>query len=337
MGNRANLEAVIRERWRVEQDGYLALGKHLADEINLAVKSNGLDGEYLIRIPVAPRLKDDDKLIEKALYRKKYENAYEGVTDKVGVRIVVLTEEDVNTAEALVLKMPGIKHNKTKDYKEDRIKDPKSFGYQGLHYELSLEEQQEIDGSKVPSSYICELQIRTLLQHAVSELSHDLTYKSPFESQPNLERIVTSCTSAAEILSEQFSKASAVVKEQIKRLDKITTALLEEYGKIFHAQPKLNFEFQQHVLDGLSPIISLYASEDVLLAEVREFVSLNSDGLRAVVDDRREEFLYKQPIIILLFYLAYVHSNGLIRNWPYDREYLEPLFDNIGSQMPEVY
>ena len=53
--------------------------------------------DIFIRLPAKPRLKQDGSLITKAFYRddKNYKNPFDEITDKVGVRFVVLLENEI--------------------------------------------------------------------------------------------------------------------------------------------------------------------------------------------------------------------------------------------------
>ena len=79
--------------WHAERDAYLAWGKLLSDTVidALGPLIHPVDVSYFLKTAVQPRLKDDQKLVEKAFYRnKQYVDPYDDITDKVGTRFVVL-------------------------------------------------------------------------------------------------------------------------------------------------------------------------------------------------------------------------------------------------------
>jgi putative GTP pyrophosphokinase len=90
-------EAEFIDRWRKEHPIYAAWGRFvgvtLSDAIRGRVAPTKL--EMFLKLPVIPRIKEQDSILQKAFYRgKKYQNPYEEIEDKVGLRFVVLLTED---------------------------------------------------------------------------------------------------------------------------------------------------------------------------------------------------------------------------------------------------
>jgi putative GTP pyrophosphokinase len=83
------LERWYRERPLVEAWGKFVAQKKLMENISPLVAP--VRADIFIRIPAGPRIKQDGSLATKAFYRdKNYENPLDDITDKVGVRLVVL-------------------------------------------------------------------------------------------------------------------------------------------------------------------------------------------------------------------------------------------------------
>ncbi|WP_265099259.1 hypothetical protein [Yersinia ruckeri] len=77
-----------------EKDIYSSWGKLVLQNIQNKLKENEM--ESILKIEPSYRMKDISSLIEKAFYRSKnYKNPYEDITDKVGVRFVVLLTDDI--------------------------------------------------------------------------------------------------------------------------------------------------------------------------------------------------------------------------------------------------
>src|SRR5436190_1144205 len=99
-------ESDFLSRWREDEPIYAAWGrfvaKTLSDMIRDRVAPTRL--EMFLRIPVIPRVKESDSLLQKAFYRgKEYQNPYDDIEDKVGLRFVVLLTEDIRTIEAAII------------------------------------------------------------------------------------------------------------------------------------------------------------------------------------------------------------------------------------------
>lgn len=86
--------------------------------------------------------------------------------DLAGVRVVCDYLSDVETIRGYLQEHPAVKviHSKTKDY----INKPKE-GYRGIHLVVRI--LTSFGWTK------CEVQVRTTLQHAWAEKTHDLLYK----------------------------------------------------------------------------------------------------------------------------------------------------------------
>ncbi|MGV9865684.1 GTP pyrophosphokinase [Rhodococcus koreensis] len=165
------------------------------------------------------RIKEPTRLLVKA-QTKKYEEAiknptdvFEVLTDIVGTRITCNTVEDVHHVvnaiqAASTLRLPyGIPEDKCY---EDYITIPKESGYRAIHLLVAVDVPT---GSKyVPIT--CEVQVRTLLQHAWGELTHEDTFKPEIRVPP----LVTA-------LSKRLATTLAV-------LDEIAQDLRDELAKI---------------------------------------------------------------------------------------------------------
>lgn len=172
------------------------------------------------RLRVEPgRVKDAPRLLAKA-QSKKYaeaikdpEDIFTVITDIAGTRLTCNTMKDVHTiAEAIkssaTLNFPtAIPEDRAF---EDYIVAPKPSGYRAVHL---LVEVEVPDGSQY-RHITCEIQARTLLQHAWGELTHEDTFK-PEVQVPRL----------VETLSKRLATALAV-------LDEIAQDLRDELEKI---------------------------------------------------------------------------------------------------------
>nr|WP_249804714.1 MULTISPECIES: hypothetical protein [unclassified Bradyrhizobium] len=67
-------------------------------------------------------------------------------------------------------------------------KTPYEFRYQSVHYIVRSRGDQKLDGQNITAGTPCEVQIRTLLQHAHSELTHDTIYKPSVKGTPAIAR-----------------------------------------------------------------------------------------------------------------------------------------------------
>lgn len=206
-------EQEILERWEADKPLYWAWAKLIAQEIERrlvpAVAPTPLD--YFLKVPMVPRIKGDTSLIDKALYRgKPYKDPYEDITDKVGMRYVVLLTTHITTLCSIIESADCEafwSQTKDKDFEADKISKPLEFSYQSVHYVLRSKAGLSIDGQNLPEGLTCEVQIRTLLQHAHSELTHDTLYKPKSTAKPSVKRTVAKSMALIEATDEFFEQA----------------------------------------------------------------------------------------------------------------------------------
>jgi putative GTP pyrophosphokinase len=174
-------EVEFLRKWDSEREMYIAWGSFVATQISdaLQVADQTLDLKKFLKIPPTPRVKEADSLLGKAFHRNKpYKNPYEEIEDKIGVRFVVLLTSDIKNI-ARVIENSKLWHaSLDKDYEAERDNRPLEFTYQSMHYVLKAADDLTIEnGIAIPRGTPCEVQLRTLLQHAHSELTHDSIYK----------------------------------------------------------------------------------------------------------------------------------------------------------------
>src|SRR5882724_976000 len=131
------------------------------------------------------RIKSANRLLLKAQlskYRdriKKPEDIFVEIHDIVGTRISCNTLNDVyavareikTVATSQLANCTMVKQHE--DYEDDYIKNPKESGYRGLSLLVGV----PVAIGDHTEHVTCEIQIRTLLQHAWGELTHEDTYK----------------------------------------------------------------------------------------------------------------------------------------------------------------
>ncbi|MNM52001.1 hypothetical protein D3C81_630720 [compost metagenome] len=170
-------------------------GKAITDELTM---KHGA----LLKVPASMRVKDVVSARKKQL-KKGYSNPALEMTDLVGARFVVLTSDEVlpilDTIRASVL----WDHKQTRDPGAEAEQHPTVFEYQSHHYELR---------PKGDSHLCCEVQVRTLLQHTIAELSHDAFYKASVEAPNHAMRLVARSIALMETTDELLCKAMQTVR-----------------------------------------------------------------------------------------------------------------------------
>ncbi|MFB5084625.1 GTP pyrophosphokinase [Symbiobacterium thermophilum] len=187
------------ETFRSQQALYQAFGQcvqqllsHLLDEANIPI--NG----------ITYRVKSVDALAEKLTRPgKDYESLIE-VTDLVGVRVVTNFADDVDR----VVRVIDRHFEVDLDHSEDkRPHDPHWFGYSSVHRVcllppavLARPEYARFAGLR------CEIQVRSILQHAWAEIEHDLGYKVAGGIPSSLRRRFSMLAGLLELADDQFMR-----------------------------------------------------------------------------------------------------------------------------------
>ncbi len=134
---------------------------------------------------------------------KSYRNLAD-ITDLAGVRITAYFAEDVD----VIAKMLRSEFRIDEKYSIDKRKytNPNQFGYQSLHYVLSFKANRgSLSEYRKFSEFKCEVQVRSILQHAWAEIEHDLGYKSSSGVPAPLRRKFARIAGLLELADEEFS------------------------------------------------------------------------------------------------------------------------------------
>lgn len=153
------------------------------------------------------RVKQRERLLAKAAL-PKYESrilrppdVFRHITDIAGMRITCNTVDDIDSVVAAIkrsatLAFPSwIEPSKCL---EDYVKSPKPSGYRAVHLLVGVRVPNGGDFEEIA----CEIQIRTLLQHAWGELTHEETFKTEFEIPELVSKLSTRLATTLAVLDE---------------------------------------------------------------------------------------------------------------------------------------
>ena len=104
----------------------------------------------------------------------KYDDPFNQITDIAGVRVICFVNSDVDKICDIVLKT--FSADNIEDVGE-RIFQKGRFGYQSKHILVNLTKSTYLPECSYIHNVYCEVQVRTLLQHAWAEMEHDIQYK----------------------------------------------------------------------------------------------------------------------------------------------------------------
>ena len=129
---------------------------------------------------INPRAKSVESFIKKASKKHngvlKYDEPFEQIEDICGVRVICYLPSDIRTIEEAIDESFDIQDIEDKD--EQRAIG-QQFGYSSKHFIVKLNRDRALqDGNEDVVDMICEIQVRTVLQHAWAEIDHRIRYKA---------------------------------------------------------------------------------------------------------------------------------------------------------------
>ncbi len=327
-------EDEFKKKWALEKSIYQEWGNYIASSIQESLISREKSLDVFLKTPVKCRLKEDNSLLDKAFYRstKSYSDPYNEIEDKVGVRFIVLLLKDIEEICNIVEKCDDWNFDRSKHFDEDKKKDPLLFTYQSVHYILRPKKQLTANNIIIPKETTCELQIRTLLQHAHAELTHDAIYKSKRIVQPEVHRTVAKSMALIETTDDFFTSVTELLNYGplqeygiIKRLDGLYLNLT---GIESHTQKSALViweEFEQFI-------------DDKLVDNIQSFLSKpDYKFLSQTIKDRySENMLYQQSTILFLYWMLTNKKNRFLADWPLSKDLLQPIAVDLGVSTSET-
>jgi putative GTP pyrophosphokinase len=195
-------EGMLRDFDRVSE-ALEAQGQRLRSQL-----ANWLSEVPSIKVhSVTMRLKSRESLARKIARPDRTYLSVSDVTDIVGLRVITYFDDGVE----LVAKL--LEANLAVDFIHSVDKRGRGFGYRSLHYVCTLPQPE-----KLPVVTRCEVQVRTMLEHAWAEIEHDLGYKSaaliPAVARRRLERLA----GVLELVDQEFGAVRIELEQYAKDL-----------------------------------------------------------------------------------------------------------------------
>ncbi len=260
------------------------------------------------KVGPSSRVKNETSAIKK-LKKKQYEAPFEQMTDLVGARFVVLLRTDLDMLEQIIVSHAGWNVSRERHYKYEAESDPEVFDYQSIHFLVRSVGNDEKDGVFIPDNTTCEVQIRTILQHAYAELCHDRIYKMDKLIPASAKRLVARCMALMETTDLMFCEAAKEI-EQISADRKTWIDFLNnEYLGITTRQPSSSDLVCVQMLD-----VYIHLLDGIKMPDVAEVVAL--PALRSKILDRAAAGLFASPACVLCYWLVNNHHTEVLRTWP---------------------
>lgn len=324
-------QAKFLSKWHDEKTMYEAWGWFVTETIKEYVRNTvETDPSYFFRIPPMPRLKDDNSLIDKAFYRSKpYKHPYDDITDKVGTRFVLLTTEDIAPVSEAVNQSDKWSASKDRDYELEIERDPTVFQYSAVHFVVRNAIARRFQGIEIAEGIACEVQIKTILQHAYSELTHDSIYKPKVDATPSMHRAAAKSSALIEATNDYFIAVKHILQELIDSDRHSTESNARMYRHYVGVEPTPT-GLEGLLVKNLIPLLDGTWEE-----ELNRFLASNRRIGKVIAEKAASSLLHRQPSVLLVYYLVENKGELLRQNWPLTVEELRSFFTDLGMHLSD--
>lgn len=324
-----NKESEFIKRFDEEIPILHSLGKYFVELITKKICDN-YNINSLVKIPIEYRVKDKSSLVTKAFYRKKkYQNPYEDITDKVGLRIVLMSLNQISLIEELLYELDLFYYSKDRDFEQEIEENPTTFIYQSVHYIARNREDITYNGNIIKANTPCEIQIRTLLQHAYSELTHDTIYKPKISQEPKTHRKIARSMALIESTDDIFQSVINIMIEKEKNfacVKRIINEIMKDNIDLNNDEKLLNF-----MIDTYYSII-----DKINVSEMNQYYSDHRFIFDKINEKKEIKYLFSSSTIILIYYLVYKRPTDTLKYWPFESKLLFPIYSDLGKAVPEL-
>ncbi len=238
MSNKSN---VMRQ-----YDSEKNLYQNFADAVVYLLKSL-LFNEDIECNAITYRIKERESLSRKIDAKgDKYGNLSD-LTDIAGIRIITYYADDVDRIASLVEHEFDVDSENSIDKR--KTLEPDRFGYCSVHYVVGIHRKRlELEEYSAYVGLKCEIQIRSVLQHAWAEIEHDLGYKSAITLPREIRR--------------DFSRLAGLLELADKEFDQIRNKLTEYRSE---AEEKIHDEeFKDEEIDAILLETLIKTNSDII-------------------------------------------------------------------------
>lgn len=267
------------------------------------------------------RIKNVDSYCEKVLIRKPKEHPLLETTDKVRTRAVLLDTTDVNKVCRFIEQCDvWIVQEHAKDIDQIISEHPEEFTYQSDHYIVRPKDNYPAECDI--KLLTCEIQVRTILQHAYAEISHDTMYKKDISLSNQYKRKLASSMAFLEAADEKFVQIYKGMEEYNDNRTDLQNRLIAAYKTVI-----TDYNESAYNVEITLPLIKLLEE----IKELKEFYE-NLDGFmqekevlvqNAISTYKDVDILFRHPVIVMALYMILNYQDTLIKNWPYNYDSLE--------------
>ena len=272
-----------------------------------------------VQMKPSHRVKNVDSYCEKVLIRKPKDCPLLETTDKVGTRVVLLDTTDVDKV------CNFIEHcnewhvqEHAKDIDLIILEHPEEFSYQSDHYIVKPKENYKATCNL--ELLTCEIQVRTILQHAYAEISHDTMYKKDVTLSNQFKRKLASSMAFLEAADEKFVQIYKGMEELNDNRTSLQSQLIWAYKSII-----VDYDEKNYNVEITLPLVKLIGESALkeFIDKLENFMQTQSELVHSAITKYKEEdILFRHPVIVMALYMIINYQTMLVDKWPYNYESL---------------
>ena len=277
---------------------------------------------------ITSRLKTKDSLKGKIDRKGDKYSTLSDITDIAGIRIITYFAKDVDKIAEIIEKEFDVDKENTID-KREALGDDK-FGYCSLHYVVKMSKQRlKLKEYCAYQGLKCEIQIRSVLQHAWAEIEHDIGYKSAITVPKEIRRNFSRIAGLLELADKEFDE----IRESLSEYEKAAASNIDKKEFIDH---EIDAVILETMINQNSDVIRLnkhlanlmgkelvefdnFSAEQtikelkwfgiVTVGELSSLISLYTDFAFAIASEKLKNYKPKKDSVtttlIAFFYLCY--------------------------------
>jgi putative GTP pyrophosphokinase len=288
-----------------------AYGQYVIEKITSSLRANLSTEKFNELLKVAPsfRVKDTASALQK-IAKKGYKDPIFEMTDVVGVRFVVLLEADIELVEKAIISCGGAWTPRKDRFPLFEIQEnPEAFEYQSTHFVIRLNQDTQAGNLTILADSPCEVQIRTLVQHAYAEFVHDRVYKPGKHVPAGVRRLVARAMAMLESTDLIFSEAADELACVNLSLDQWMELSVTVYNRhcgrhatsVAEGEARLFFETFRELLPS---------------ANSREIEAHFLDHAANIIQYRDDQNVFGHPFVVVLMWVVARHDQVVAARWP---------------------
>lgn len=324
------LEATLRQQFDALIPELRAWGEQVDAWIPQILQDAGFDLGN-IKVPSVARVKKVDSFISKALYRdksKKYADPLHDINDKVGTRVILLTVDQIAEVQKALCDYSGWQAEIDKNISSEVELAPTSFGYLAVHIIVRPPKQADSEQDATLNPIACEIQIKTILQHAYSEVSHSTVYKGPYRHDTELLRKLALSMAMMEAIHGYFHDMFSLINSA----NSLPLAFSKEMTVRFS---ELSPGFKKEDVDPAlysSIFDRMYDDSALDVQKLDKFVTRYERPLQRIISNGKYH-ITRQPILLFVAYLLKARPSLVIDKWDFDPAILADISKQMGISL----